>query len=85
MAQIIAGLNPVMKGWFEYFKHSQRERLEAFDGWIRMRLRSILRKNQGKKGRGRGSDHQEWPNAYFEKHGLFSLKKARCLALQSQK
>jgi RNA-directed DNA polymerase len=85
MAQIIEGLNPVMKGWFEYFKHSQRERLEAVDGWIRMRLRSILRKNQGKKGRGRGSDHQEWPNAYFEKHGLFSLKNARCLALQSQR
>ncbi len=26
---------------------------------------------------------KRWPNAYFEKHGLFSLEKARCLAVQS--
>ena len=23
--------------------------------------------------RGRGKDHQRWPNAYFAEHGLFSL------------
>jgi RNA-directed DNA polymerase len=46
------------------------------DKWIRMRLRSILRHRQGKRGRGRGSDHQDWTNDWFNKQGLFSLASA---------
>jgi RNA-directed DNA polymerase len=48
-----------------------------------MRLRSILRKRIGLKGRGRGSDHQRWPNAFFAGQGLYSLKTAHALARQS--
>ncbi len=44
------------------------------DSWVRMRLRSILRRNQGKRGRGRGSDHQRWPNVFFAERGLFSRR-----------
>ena len=33
-------------GWFEYFKHSHKTTFPPLDGWIRMRLRSILRKRQ---------------------------------------
>jgi RNA-directed DNA polymerase len=74
---IIAEVNPVMKGWFGYFQHALPSELSAMDGWVRMRLRSILRKRRGGKGRGRGLDHHRWPNRYFENHGLFSLKQAR--------
>jgi RNA-directed DNA polymerase len=70
---IIQSINPGLRGWFEYFKHSHRTVFPDVDGWVRMRLRSILRKRAGKKGRGRGSDHQRWPNAFFARHGLFSL------------
>jgi RNA-directed DNA polymerase len=84
LSDIIAKINPTIRGWFEYFKHSHENVFEPIDGWIRMRLRSILRKQQGKKGRGRGSDHQRWPNAYFEKLGYFSLAKARRFLVQSQ-
>jgi RNA-directed DNA polymerase len=42
-----------------------------------MRLRSILIKRRGLEGRGRGIDHQRWPNRYFEKLGLFCLLDAR--------
>jgi RNA-directed DNA polymerase len=73
---IIGSLNPTLRGWFGYFKHSYKTTFTTLDGWIRMRLRSILRKRQGRRGRGRGSDHQRWPNAYFAKHGLYSLKTA---------
>jgi len=83
LRQIIADLNPTLRGWFEYFKHSHRWTFTALDGWIRMRLRSILRKRLGKRGRGRGSDHQRWPNAFFAEHGLFSLREAHALARQS--
>ncbi len=30
------------------------------DGWVRGRLRAILRKRQGGRGRGRGKDHHRW-------------------------
>lgn len=84
MAQVIAGLKPVLQGWFEYFKHSQPSTFSRLDGWIRGRLRSILRKHQGKQGRARGRDHQRWPNAYFDQLGFYSLVKARDMALQSR-
>jgi RNA-directed DNA polymerase len=84
MAQVIAGLRPVMQGWFNYFKHSQPSTFRQLDGWVRGRLRSILRKHQGKKGRARGADHQRWPNAYFDQLGFYSLVKARVLVLQSR-
>jgi RNA-directed DNA polymerase len=84
MEQIISGLNPRLRGWFEYFKHSHWTTHEKLDGWIRMRLRSILRQNRGGKGCGKGHDHYRWPNEYFERLGLFSLGKARVLACQSR-
>jgi RNA-directed DNA polymerase len=79
---IVTGLTPRLRGWFEYFKHSYRTTFPYLDGWIRMRLRSILRKRRGGKGRGRGSDHQRWPNAFFAKQGLYSLKEAHALVCQ---
>lgn len=83
LSMIIADLNRTLRGWFEYFKHSHHRTFPTLDGWIRMRLRSILRKRAGRRGRGRGADHHRWPNAYFAKHGLFSLQAAHALACQS--
>jgi RNA-directed DNA polymerase len=80
---IIDDVNQTLRGWFEYFKHSRRYTFSDMDGWIRMRLRSILRKRMHKEGRGRGNDHQRWPNAFFATQGLFSLKAAYALARQS--
>jgi RNA-directed DNA polymerase len=82
---IIESLNPTLHGWFGYFKHSYKTTFESVDGWIRMRLRSILRKRLGLKGRGRGADHHRWRNAFFAAHGLYSLKAAHALACQSSK
>jgi RNA-directed DNA polymerase len=80
---IIGTLNPTLQGWFGYFQHSYKTTFESVDGWIRMRLRSILRKRLGLKGRGRGADHHRWRNAYFAELGLYSLKAAHALACQS--
>jgi len=82
---IISDINRTMKGWFEYFKHSDKTTYPSLDGWIRMRLRSILRKRAGRRGRGRGEDHRRWPNAYFMEHGLFSLEVAYASLLNPQK
>ena len=73
LAVIIADVNRTLRGWFEYFKHSHLTTFGPLDAWVRMRLRSILRKRRDGRGRGRGSDHQRWPNRFFAEHGLFSL------------
>ena len=83
MTVTIARLNPILRGWFQYFQHSRRPTFEGVDGWVRMRLRSLLRKRSGRRGRGRGADHQRWPNAYFREQGLYSLTAAHRLACRS--
>lgn len=83
--EIVKGINPVIRGWFEYFKHGIANELENLDSWIRMRLRSILRKRHGGKGRGGGWDHTKWPNTYFVELGLFSMTAARALIVQPRK
>lgn len=82
LSTIIEDVNRTLQGWFEYFKHSHKTEFTQQDSWIRMRLRSILRKRHGLTGRGRGADHQRWPNAYFATHGLFSLVSARAKLAQ---
>ena len=80
---IIANVNRKLVGWFGYFKHSSRRSLATLDSWVRMRLRSILRRRAGRRGRGRGDDHHRWPNAFFAEQGLYSLDTAHTLACQS--
>jgi RNA-directed DNA polymerase len=83
LEEIVRRINPILRGWFEYFKHAHRNTFDPLDAWVRMRLRSILRKRRGLRGRGRGADHQRWPNPYFGERGLFSLLTASHLARQS--
>jgi RNA-directed DNA polymerase len=78
-----ADLNPTLKGWFEYFKHSAPHVFKGIDGYVRGRLRSILRRQTKRKGRARGTDHHRWPNTYFSAVGLFSLEQARTAACRS--
>ena len=76
----IRALNRVLKGWHDYFVGSASRIMVELDKWIRMRLRSILRRRQRGRGRGRGSDHQVWTNDWFNKQGLFSLASASAQA-----
>jgi RNA-directed DNA polymerase len=80
---ICEDLNGVLRGWFEYFKHSQSHVFATLDAYTRGRLRSILRKRRRGKGRGRGGDHQRWSNAFFHAQGLFSLMASYRAILQS--
>ena len=77
LEEIAAVLRPKLQGFFNYFKHASAGALRDVDQWIRGRLRSILRKRAGGKGRGRGRDHHRWGNDYFTKLGLFDLEAAR--------
>jgi RNA-directed DNA polymerase len=77
MEAIIASINPIIRGWYQYYKHSYWTTFRPLDGYVRGRLRSILRKRANRKGRERRSDHQRWPNAYFDALGLFTMTAAR--------
>jgi RNA-directed DNA polymerase len=77
MRAIAADVNRTLKGWYAYFKHVNAYHMGEIDGWIRGRLRGILRKRKGGKGRGRGHDHFHWPNRYFTDQGLFCLQDAQ--------
>ncbi|MBV8397236.1 MAG: group II intron reverse transcriptase/maturase [Acetobacteraceae bacterium] len=77
LERIVADLNPLLKGWFSYFKHAYQTEFMSLDGFIRRRLRAILRKQN--KGPGFGlcqRDSRRWPNTFFAHAGLFALHTA---------
>ena len=77
LAAVIALLNPILKGWFGYFKHAHEWTFNTLDAQIRRRLRAMLRKQHKRPGRGHClADHKHWTNAFFAKAGLFTLHTA---------
>jgi RNA-directed DNA polymerase len=86
MQAIIEDLNPTLRGWFGYFKHAEPYTFKQIDGFVRRRLRAIRRKQSKRPGSGRSfQDHQRWPNAYFAKHGLFTMSEARAELLLARR
>ncbi len=82
---VIRELNPMLKGWFGYFRHAHRTTFRDVDGFVRRRLRALLRKREKRPGFARTArDHRRWPNAFFAEHGLFTLHEAYVLASQSR-
>jgi len=77
LERIVNDLNPMLRGWFGYFQHAPPALFGVLDGFVRRRLRAILRKQDKRPGIGRcHSDHQRWPNAFFADRGLFTLQSA---------
>ena len=85
LAATISTLNRTLRGWWGYFQHSYYPTFGDLDKWIRLRLRTLLRRRRGGRGRARGADHQRWPNAFFAEQGLFSFVKAHAQACQSSR
>ena len=67
-------LRPLLQGVFNYFRNGNSAfTFSRLDGYIRRRLRSILRKRKRGGGISGGLDHILWPNVYFSNNGLFSF------------
>lgn len=82
IAAVIQKLNPVLRGWYNYFKHVNLYGMNTFDAFVRRRLRAILRHYNKRPGFGRSlRDHQSWPNSYFANLGLFTMESERKLEL----
>ena len=85
LACIVSDLNPMLKGWFAYFKHAHERTFSTLDAQIRRRLRAMFRKREKRPGFGRCyADHQRWPNAFFAEAGLFAMHTAWLNARQSR-
>lgn len=79
LGEIIYKVNPILRGWYGYFRDSHPTGLSGPDGWLRRRLRSLLRKRKKRPGFGRSkADSQRWPNKWFAARGLFSLEAGSC-------
>jgi len=69
--KMIDDLNPLLRGWGNYYLVGDVLSLfEDLDKWIRMRLRSKMRKRFKSNG---GVDHQRFPNRLFDDLGLVRL------------
>jgi RNA-directed DNA polymerase len=75
MQSIVQELNRVLHGWFGYFRHCRWTIFTALDGKIRSRLRRLLLKRHRKNPQ-HLPRHHRWPNAYFARLGLYSLRTA---------
>lgn len=85
LKQVVNDLNPMLRGWFGYFKHAPERTFLSLDGLIRRRLRAILRKHLKRPGFGRClNDHRRWPNSFFAQAGLFTMHTALLEARQSR-
>ena len=71
--RIVTGLNRSLRGWYQYFQHSQANTFTTVDGYVRRRLRSLLEKRRGRTRQGLGAAQQRWPNKWFAHCGLLSL------------
>jgi RNA-directed DNA polymerase len=79
LSEIIAKVNPILRGWYGYFSESHPSGLRGPDGWLRRRLRAMLRKREKRPGYGLSeADSRSWPNRWFAAHGLFSLEHGSC-------
>jgi len=82
---VIASLNPTLKGWYGYFKHAHHFIFSSIDGFVRRRLRALLRRQKHRPGQGRClNDHKQWPNVFFADLGLFTMVEVHRLARQSR-
>jgi len=78
LADVIRRLNESLRGWYEYFKHAERDVFNSVDSFARRRLRGILKRFEKKRGgSAAGYANIKWPNAFFKERGLFSLAAAR--------
>lgn len=72
---IASELSRVLRGWFYYFRHCRWTIFKDLDAKIRSRLRRLNLKRHRRNPK-RLPRTQRWPNAYFTKAGLYSLREA---------
>ena len=85
LKRVKEALNPLLRGWFNYFCHAYRTEFSSMDGFVRRRLRSLLLSQEKRPGFGKTlSAHKRWGNAFFDEQGLFIMSVAHAQLVQSR-
>ena len=73
LSGIIRELNPVLRGWGNYFRTGNAaKKFVAVDGYVVRRLRTLLIKRKGRNLR--QGEVTTWTRDFFEQHGLHRLR-----------
>jgi RNA-directed DNA polymerase len=71
--EVIAGLNPILRGWGNYFRTGNAAiRFNRIDWYVVGRLRRLMRKRYGRHLR--PGQTTVWTREWFEAHGLYRLR-----------
>lgn len=81
---VIQRLNPILRGWCNYFKNVTKYTLGTFDGFVRRRLRAIICMQNKKQRFGAGWANVTIPNAFFASKGLFNMESFQIAYLAHQ-
>jgi RNA-directed DNA polymerase len=84
--EVIKKLNPILRGWCNYFKDVTKYSLGTFDSFVRRRLRAIVARQNKKRSFGAGFNNVNIPNKFFAAKGLISMEdlQTQKLACQSR-
>jgi RNA-directed DNA polymerase len=74
LKEVISKLNPILRGWCNYFRGVTKYTLGTFDGFVRRRLRAIIQRQNKKRSFGAGRCNQNIPNKFFADNGLFNME-----------
>jgi len=71
--EIIAALNPILRGWGNYFATGNAARkFNSIDRYVWWRLKRLMIKRRGRNLR--AGQAAEWTREWFEGHGLYRLR-----------
>jgi RNA-directed DNA polymerase len=71
--EVIADLNPVLRGWGNYFRTGNAAtKFRQADRYVVMRLRTLMVKKRGRNLH--AGQTRQWDEEWFNRHGLYRLR-----------
>ncbi len=74
IVDVIGELNPILRGWCNYFKNVSKYTLGTFDSFVRRRLRAIIQRQNKKRSFGAGWCNIKITNKFFANNGLVNME-----------